>query len=133
MSDATHEEWSLFKGISPEIFTTNLVNVKDAIKNNAVYNLYISNINSINGTNGAIKSQINMQGMHVPDIATPEGLIKFYQNNPEEFLTIQQMSKNHMNEANLNKIIRFTSIELISYEFRIFQRPLPDWIQCKFS
>ena len=83
------------------------MNVKDAIKNNAVYNLYISNINSVNGTNGAIKSQINMQGMHVPDIANPEGLENFYKNNPEEFLTIQQMSKNHMSEADLNKIIRY--------------------------
>ena len=84
------------------------MNVKDGIKNNAVYNLYVSNINSENGTNGAIKSQINMQGMHFPDIATPEGLVEFYKKNPEELLTVQQISRNHMSKANLNNIIRWT-------------------------
>ena len=42
VSDATHQEWSLFNGLSPEIFTASLVNVENAVKN-FVYNAYLPN------------------------------------------------------------------------------------------
>ena len=67
VSDATHQEWSLFKGLTPEIFTASLVNVENTVKN-FVYNAYLPNLNSGTAEEHGVTASVNMRGLRTPDI-----------------------------------------------------------------
>ena len=104
VSDATHQEWSLFKGLTPEIFSGNLVNVKNAVKN-YVYNAYLPNLNSGTAIEHGVTACANMRGFRVPGIETPEGLEEFNKNTLETLYCLQ-LGKNKTDEKNLNQNLR---------------------------
>ena len=104
VSDATHQEWSLFKGLTPEIFTGNLVNVKNAVKH-FVYNAYLPNLNSGTAIEHGVTACANMRGFRVPGIETPEGLEEFNKNTLETLYCLQ-LGKNKTDEKHLNQNLR---------------------------
>ena len=99
VSGATHQERSLFKGLTPEIFTASLVNVDNAVKN-FVYNAYLPNLSSRTAEEHGVTASMNMKGLRTPE-------------NPQvlEKLTLQtfsclQLAKNKTDELNLHQKLR---------------------------
>ena len=72
LSDASNEEWSLFKGLKPTIFTANLVNMEDETRNGP-YSFYLPNMNSSTAEDGGVTAEFSQLGSLRPDILTPEG------------------------------------------------------------
>ena len=103
-SDATHQEWSLFKGLNHEIISTTLVNVENAVKN-FVFNAYLPNLNSATAEEHGVILSINMKGLRTPGIQNPEVLAKFNQ-DPLQTLSACQFSKNKTDELNLHQKLR---------------------------
>ena len=110
-SDATHQEWSLFKGLIPEIFTASLVNVKNAVKN-SVYNAYLPNLNTGTAVEHGVTASVNMRGLQTPDIANPEVLEEFNKNTLET-LTCLQLGKNKTDELDRHNKLRLKSILIL--------------------
>ena len=104
VSDATHQEWSLFKGLTPEIFSGSLANVKNAVKN-FIYNGYLPNLNSETAVEHGVTFCGNMRGLQVPDIETPEVLEEFKKNTLETLYCLQ-IAKNKTDEKNLHQKFR---------------------------
>ena len=94
----------MFKGLKPEIFTSNLVNVKNAIKK-YVFAAYLQNLNSTTTEQGGVTVKVNMKGMGTPGIDIPEVLEEFNKNKLET-LWILQLSKEPMEESVLNDLLR---------------------------
>ena len=104
VSDVTHQEWSLFKGLKPEIFTATLANVRNAV-NNFVYNAYLPNLNSATAMEHGVTCGINMRGLQTPGIDTPEVLEEFNQNTLETLFCLQ-LAKNETDERTINRKLR---------------------------
>ena len=104
VSDATHQEWSLFKGLIPEIFTASLVNVKNAVKN-FVYNAYLPNLNSGTALEHGVTASVNMRGLLTSGIGTTEVLEEFNKNTLET-LTCLQLAKNKTDELDRHLKLR---------------------------
>ena len=104
IADTTFEEYSLFKGLKPEIFTANLVNVKNAIKEYVVA-AYLENLNSTTTEEGGVVAKANIKGAGMPGIDTPEVLAEFNKNRLETLYTLQ-LSKEPMEESDLNSLLR---------------------------
>ena len=101
VSDATHQEWSLFKGLTPEIFTASLVNVENTVKN-FVYNAYLPNLNSGTAEEHGVTASVNMRGLRTPDIENPQVLEKF----TLQTFSCLQLAKNKTDELNLHQKLR---------------------------
>ena len=101
VSDATHQEWSLFNGLSPEIFTASLVNVENAVKN-FVYNAYVPNLNRRTVEEHGVTTSVNMRGLQTPDIENPQVLEKF----TLQTFSCLQLAKNNTDELNLHQKLR---------------------------
>jgi len=106
-ADATHEEWSLMKGLKPEIFTASLVNVQDA-RRNFVYNAYLANLNSDTAEEGGVTANFNMKLAQTLDLTTTEDLEAFNQNNLliNQTFSVLQLAKRHTKEQALNNILK---------------------------
>ena len=104
-SDASHQEWSLFKGLTPEIFTASLVNVENAVKN-FVYNAYLPNLNSGTAEEHGVTASVNMRGLRTPDIENPQILEEFNQDTLQT-LSCLQLAKNKTDELNLHRKLRY--------------------------
>ena len=104
VSDATHHEWSLFKGLTTEIFSGSLVNVKNAVKN-FVYNAYLPNLNSGTAEEHGVTACVNMRGFRVPGIETPEVLEEFNKNTLETLYCLQ-LAKNKTDEKTIHQKFR---------------------------
>ena len=107
-ADATPQEWSLFESLTPQIFTANLVNVENAVKN-FVYNAYLSNLESdaIAEEHGVLLS-VNLKGLRTQGIESPEVLEnpgEPYQ-DPIQTLSCLQLGKIETNELNLHQKLR---------------------------
>ena len=108
VSDATHQEWSLFKGLIPEIFTGSLVNVKNAVKN-YVYNSYLPNLNTGTAVEHGVTFSANMKGLYTPGIQNLEVEEEFNQNTLETLYCLQ-LAKNKTNEKNLHQKLRWKAL-----------------------
>ena len=104
-SDATHQEWTLFKGLTPEIFTASLVNVENAVQN-FVYNAYLPNLNSGTAEEHGVTASVNMRGLRTPDIENPQVLEEFNQDTLQT-LSCLQLAKNKTDELNLHQKLRY--------------------------
>ena len=111
VSDATHLEWSLFNGLSPEIFTASLVNVENAVKN-FVYNAYLPNLNSGTAEEHGVTASVNMRGLRTPDIENPRVLEEFNQDTLQT-LSCLQLAKNKTDELNLHQKLRYLNGKFI--------------------
>ena len=94
----------MFKGLTPEFFTANLVNVKNAIKEYVVA-AYLENLNSTTTEEGGVVAKANMKGAGTSGINTPEVLAEFNKNKLETLYTLQ-LSKDPMKESELNDLLR---------------------------
>ena len=104
VSDATHQEKSLFKGLTPEIFTGSLVNVENAVKN-YLYNAYLPNLDSGTAAEHGVVESLNMKGIQTPGIDTLEVSEEFNKNTLETLYCLQ-LAKNKTDEKNLHKKLR---------------------------
>ena len=104
IADTTYEEFSLFKGLTHNTFTANLVNVKNAIKE-YVFAAYLQNLNGTTTEEGGVVAKANLKGMGTPGIDIPEVLEEFNKNKLET-LYVLQSSRESMEESVLNDILR---------------------------
>ena len=104
VSDVTHQEWSLFKGLKPEMFTANLVNIKNAL-NNFVLNAYLPNLDSSTAMEHGVTSSLNMRALQNSGVETPEVLEEFNQ-KPLITLSCVQLAKNKTDDLTLNRKLR---------------------------
>ena len=72
MSDASNQEWRLFKGLKPTIFTVSVANMEDETRNGP-YSFYLPNMNSSTAEDGGVVVEFSVLGSLRPDILTPEG------------------------------------------------------------
>lgn len=114
VTNATAQEWSLFKSLTPEIFSASLVNIKDAIKK-FVYNAYLLNLNSETTEEGGVATSVNMKGIQHPELL----------GDVEEYLSCLQLAKNKTSEMELNTKLRLVvGIKIAIYTYKyIFIMP----------
>ena len=72
MADASHEEWKMFKGLKPTIFTNNVVNMENEARNGP-FSFYLLNTDSSTAEDGGVMVEFSQLGSLRPDILTPEG------------------------------------------------------------
>ena len=72
LSDTSHQEWTLFKGLKPTFFTISLVNMEDETRNGP-FSFYLPNMNSSTAEDGGVLAEYSTLGSLRPDIFTPEG------------------------------------------------------------
>ena len=72
MADVSHQEWRVFKGLKPTIYTVNLVNMEDETRNGP-FSYYLPNMNSSTAEDGGVLVEYSQVGSLRPDILTPEG------------------------------------------------------------
>ena len=110
IADATSEEWNLFKGLKPIIFTANLVNIKNALK---VYvaDVFLSSLNSSTHFNGAVGAKINIRAALTENINDPEVLAEINHKEKVETCFVVQSSSKYMRERDLNNILRSQFID----------------------
>ena len=94
----------MFKGLTHNTFTANLVNVKNAIKE-YVFAAYLQNLNGTTTVEGGVVAKANLKGMGTPGIDIPEVLEEFNKNKLET-LYVLQSSRESMEESVLNDILR---------------------------
>ena len=103
VSDASHQEWSLFQGLKPEIFTASLVNVNNYIS--SVYPAYLPNINSAEAEEHGVMTSFNMREMQATGNENHKFLEEF-----SEVVTLSnlQLAKNKANQQELHHKLRYT-------------------------
>ena len=109
IADSTDEEWKMFKGLKPSIFTASLVNIKQAIKGHPL-DIFLSNLNSDDHINGGLTFKINIEAALTPNIDQPEVLAEVNQRNVETCYTLQ-LSREYMQEEHLNNMLRATFVD----------------------
>ena len=70
--DASPSEMSFFQGLKADIYTANLVNMRNEIRNGP-YTTYTSNLDSSN-VEGRVTVEASMMGLLIPGIRSKEGL-----------------------------------------------------------
>ena len=101
--DVRADEYYLFNGLNPEIFTANLVNMRNEIRNGP-YNAFMANIDR--KVEGGVTGEAHLMGLLTMDIGTDEGLAKYDQNNAEiKTVSVLQLGKKLQDEETLNKIL----------------------------
>ena len=104
MNDASHTEYSLFRGLKPEIFTANLVNMRNAIRNGPLV-AFLKNLDD--KLDGGVIEDIDLMGILTPDIKTKKVMTKYNENNSElKTSYILQLGKRYSDEESLNRILR---------------------------
>ena len=105
IADTTYEEWNLFKGLKPIIFTANLVNIKNALKE-YVADVFLPNLNSSTHFNGGVAAKINIKAALTDNINDPEVLAEVNNKQKVETCYVLQSSSEYMRERDLNNILR---------------------------
>ena len=118
-SDATHQEWSLFKGLTPEIFTASLVNIENADKN-YIYNAYLPNLNSGTAVEHGVTASTNMRGLQTPGIETGGKVLEEFNQDPLETLSCLQLAKNKTDELELHQKLRYKKNVLFHFKESFF-------------
>ena len=109
IADSSDEEWKMFKGLKPSIFTASLVNIKQAIKGHPL-DIFLSNLNSDDHINGGLTFKINIEAALTPNIDQPEVLAEVNQQNVETCYTLQ-LSREYMQEEHLNNMLNSTFVD----------------------
>lgn len=100
LSDATHQEYSLLGSLKPAIFTANLVNMKNDVRNGPYTKHYETLKNKVDH---GVTSEVNVKGMLIPNIKSPEVQEQYNQDNGKEKTAyVVQLGKEYSNEKDLN-------------------------------
>ena len=115
LKDINHDENDLFSGLKHEIFTSNLVNMRNEIRNGP-YNAFIANMDG--KVEGGVTAEMNFMetdlrtgkvdfmGFLEMDMETDKGLLRYDQNNAGlKTSFILQLGRKLQDEETLNKIL----------------------------
>ena len=103
LADASHKEWSIFRGLKTETYTTSLVNMRNE-RRNGPQSVFMENLDR--KVEGGVALEASMMGYFAPGIRTKEGLAEYNANNSEmKTTTVYQLSKSS-DEQKLNNILR---------------------------
>lgn len=101
LSDASHQEYSILGSLKPTIFTANLVNMKNDVRNGP----YTKHFGTFTArVDHGVTSEVNLRGMLIPNIQTDKEVQNKYdeENEDEKTAYVVQLGEDYSNEKELN-------------------------------
>ena len=101
LSDTSHKEYSILGSLKPTIFTANLVNMKNDVRNGP----YTKHFGTFTArVDHGVTSEVNLRGLLIPNIQNDKEVQNKYdeENEYEKTAYVVQLGEDYSNEKDLN-------------------------------